>query len=179
MAIGIKVRPMTENDGPGISKFFGDPVLPGDRAEPFGSETILFCQIRLEDIAELDTGGKLPHSGYLYVFLDTENEAFLPELVYHDGEPDTVFDRFNDIGGEYTELTRGWAMEFFPAGEEEEGLRLLGYPSDWPYAESPPELFMQYDPLASDMDFISYINGYMYLFFSPDRSGLLLHIEQS
>ncbi len=51
------------------SKFFGDPVVPYGWQEMFSDDVIFFAQIKLSDIALLDTENKLHHTGYLYFFL--------------------------------------------------------------------------------------------------------------
>ena len=71
-AIGIKIKKADGNHDPCTSKFFGAPVLPDGWPEMFSEDIIFFGQIRLSDIAELDTENKLPHTGYLYLFLDIE-----------------------------------------------------------------------------------------------------------
>ena len=65
-AIGIKIKKADGNHDPCTSKFFGAPVLPDGWPEMFSEDIIFFGQIRLSDIAELDTENKLPHTGYLY-----------------------------------------------------------------------------------------------------------------
>lgn len=42
------------------SKFFGDPVVPYGWQEMFSDDVIFFAQIKLSDIALLDTENKLP-----------------------------------------------------------------------------------------------------------------------
>ena len=61
MAIKINLHPTTE-DLAGKSHWWGFPDLP----EAF------VCQIRLEEIAELDHEGKLPHKGMLWFFADLD-----------------------------------------------------------------------------------------------------------
>jgi uncharacterized protein YwqG len=70
MAIGLKFeksnQPLT-----GLSKWWGAPDLPEDWDYPCseeGNPLTFVCQIRCEDIAELDTEGLLPHTGMLYFF---------------------------------------------------------------------------------------------------------------
>lgn len=69
----------------GKSHWWGFPDLP----EAFewscssDSETLItfICQIRLEEIAELDTEGRLPHKGMLWFFADMD--YFLVTLMHH------------------------------------------------------------------------------------------------
>lgn len=177
MAIAISVKKGTEDEG--ASKFFGDPTVPAEWEDSFEDELIFFCQIRLEDIAELDTEGKLSHEGYLYIFLDTSDHPYQPVVRIYDGEPDTVIDDFNDISEEFSPLCEGWEMSFTAADDKSKGIRLFGVPSDWSYEEQPPELFMQFDPLASDMPFMNEIDGFAYLFYGSGITDLKMHLERS
>lgn len=72
MAIGLQFQRVTDSLE-GQSKWWGAPDLPLDMDYPCASdgEPLLFvCQIRLEDIAQYDTEGLLPHTGMLYFFAD-------------------------------------------------------------------------------------------------------------
>ena len=72
MAIGMTLkRPEGEYDL-GASKFFGNPTIPGAWLEELDEELMFFAQIRLADIAELDRENRLPHTGYLYFFVDAD-----------------------------------------------------------------------------------------------------------
>ena len=78
-AIGIKIhKPKGEYDL-GASKFFGAPVLPERWLDRFSDDVIFFAQIRLTDIAHLDTENRLPHTGYLYFFLAADT-GFLDNI---------------------------------------------------------------------------------------------------
>ena len=55
------------------SKFFGIPTVPLAWEGDFDDDELFFCQIRLSDIARLDTENRLPHTGYLYIVLHTED----------------------------------------------------------------------------------------------------------
>lgn len=76
-AIGIKVKKAEGEHDLGASKFFGTPTLPSGMAEAFKDTEIFFCQIRCRDIAEAgliaENDERIPHSGYLYVFLTRRN----------------------------------------------------------------------------------------------------------
>lgn len=77
MAIKLKFR-KTDRDLTGCSKMWGCPDLPDsidypmvkvwDDGELIEDPMTFICQIRLEDIAELDTENQLPHEGMLYFF---------------------------------------------------------------------------------------------------------------
>lgn len=170
MAIGIKVKKAEGAHDLSASKFFGTPTVPLAWEDDFCEDEIFLCQIRMSDIAPLDEENALPHKGYLYVFLDvSEGDYHLrPIIRYSENEPQLAFDEFNaDIEG-YGHLTEDWLMEFFPAEEDYDGMRLLGVPSDWNYEEDPPKLFLQYDPLEAPMGFLEQIDGYVYVFFDDD-----------
>lgn len=82
MAIKIDIRP-TGNSLSGRSHWWGFPDLPKGVAWPCrqdeDEELLTFvCQIRLEDIAPVDTEGQLPHKGMLWFFADID--YFLGDL---------------------------------------------------------------------------------------------------
>ena len=80
MAIKINIRPTTE-DLAGKSHWWGFPDLPEDFEWPcniYGDLLTFICQIRLDEIAELDPKGILPHKGMLWFFADLE--YFLGDL---------------------------------------------------------------------------------------------------
>lgn len=170
-AIGITVRKAEENDDPAAGKFFGAPTLPMKWVDTFDEDEIFFCQIRLADIAALDKEHRLPHTGYLYVFLRTEAGPYRlqADVRYYDGEPDTVVEGFN-AATDYARFAEAWLMKFAAAEETDDGIKLFGVPADWSYAEDPPPLLMQYDPLASKMGFLDHLDGYVYLFFGEDTA---------
>ncbi|MBE6707651.1 MAG: DUF1963 domain-containing protein [Ruminococcaceae bacterium] len=171
-AIGIKVVKSPERYDLGASKFFGDPTVPSEWENKFYNTEMFFCQIRLSDIAELDTENILPHTGYLYVFLDTESYPYEARVLYYDGEPDMVLDDFNADVTDAEHLTKGWLMNFEAAEADAEGIKLFGMPADWPYGDEPPKLLMQYDPLASGMGFRDSIDGFAYLAFAEGSDSL-------
>lgn len=152
------------------SKFFGDPTIPKEWYSDFYDDVIFFCQIRLSDIAALDTENNLPHTGYLYVFIDTEDGHYKlrGEVRYHDGEPDMVIDDFNSEVPGYERFTQAWLMEFEEVEEDYYGTKLFGTLSDWNYVDDPPKLLMQYDPLDNDTDFLDFLDGYVYFLFGDD-----------
>ena len=75
-AIKITVKKAPEPYDLGASKFFGTPTVPLAWDGDFYEDEIFFCQIKLSDIAQLDTENRLPHSGYLYIFLHTEDGKY-------------------------------------------------------------------------------------------------------
>ena len=173
-AIRIKVKKAPKKYDLGASKFFGTPTVPLAWDGDFYDDEIFFCQIRLSDIAELDKEGRLPHKGYLYVFLHTEDGHYdlHPDVRYSPNEPELAIDDFNLEVEEYERFTEAWLMEFEAADESECCTRLFGVPSDWNYEDEPPKLLMQYDPLDNDMDFLDFLDGFVYLFFGDDGNDL-------
>ena len=171
-AIRIKTKKAPAGYDLGASKFFGTPTVPLAWEDDFYEDEIFFCQIRLSDIAEFDRENKFPHTGYLYVFLHTEDgdDGLIPDVRYFDGEPELAYDDFNAEVEGYERYTEAFLMEFEETDEDEDCTRLLGVPSDWSYGDEPPKLFMQYDPLDGEMGFLDYLDGFLYFFFGEDES---------
>lgn len=167
-AIGIKIKKADKNSDLGASKFFGAPVLPSQWQDMFSDDVIFFAQIRLSDIAELDTENNLPHTGYLYLFLDVEMYPYQAMAYFYDGEPNVVIDDFNEIEPQFAHLNEDWLMSFEPTEENSDGIRLFGVPSSDYAAEE--ELLLQFDPLAENTGFLDNIDGYTYFFFGNDKN---------
>ena len=170
-AIKITAKKALDGYDLGSSKFFGTPTVPLAWDGDFYEDEIFFCQIKLSDIAHLDKENRLPHTGYLYVFLHTEDGKYHlgADVRYHDGEPELAIDDFNTAVDEYERYTEAYLMEFSEADENEICTKLFGNPSDWNYADDPPKLLLQYDPLDNDMDFLDTLDGFVYLFFGKDE----------
>ena len=181
MAIGIITSRMTAESDPKKSKFFGDPLVPAEWATTDWGEQIFFCQIDLADIAASDVDRRLPHNGWLYVFLDTATYPYIPVVRYYDGDPNTVLDGFNDFDDDFEALTEPREMTFEHVPDDMDGTRLFGVPSDWNYAEEPPALFMQFDPMSDDSGFMDDVDGYVYLFYGKDGAtdSIYMHVERS
>lgn len=171
-AIGITVTKAQEKYDLGASKFFGVPTIPSEWKSDFEDDELFFCQIRLADIAELDTENNLPHTGYLYVFLDIGAYPYKARVRYFDGEPDMAVDDFNEDFLDEGNFADAWLMSFAEAEEDADGIKLFGVPADWSYGEEPPRLLMQYDPLASDMGFMDSIDGFAYFVFAEGSDKL-------
>ena len=171
-AIGITVTKAQEKYDLGASKFFGVPTIPSEWKSDFEDDELFFCQIRLADIAELDTENNLPHTGYLYVFLDIGAYPYKARVRYFDGEPDMAVDDFNEDFLDEGNFADAWLMSFAEAEEDADGIKLFGVPADWSYGEEPPRLLMQYDPLASDMGFMDSIDGFAYFIFAEGSDKL-------
>ena len=180
-AIGIKIKKADGEHDYGASKFFGAPAVPAEWQDRFSEDVIFFAQIRLSDIAELDTENKLPHTGYLYLFLDVEMYPY-PEAwaYYYDGEPQVVIDDFNEAEPQFAHLNEDWLMTFEAVDEAADGMRLFGVPSSG--YETDAELLLQFDPLAADTGFLEEIDGYAYLFFGEGKDrvdGIRFVIDRS
>ena len=72
----------------GKSKWWGAPDLPAsvpfpyttyidEDGEEYPQPLTFICQIRLRDIADIDTDNLLPHTGMLYFFADIERKCFI------------------------------------------------------------------------------------------------------
>lgn len=180
-AIGITIKKADGEHDPGASKFFGAPVLPAGWPDRFSDDVIFFAQLRLADIAELDTENRLPHTGYLYLFLDTEMVCGYQAMAYYyDGESRVVVDDFNEIEPRFAHLNEDWLMSFAPAGEASDGIQLFGVPSSG--YETDEELLLQFDLLAENTGFLNHIDGYAYFFFGEggDRlDGIRFAVDRS
>lgn len=108
----------TEEDLTGKSKWWGSPDLPDDMQYPintFASEDeddedwdeplTFICQIRCEDLCEVDPEGKLPHKGMLYFFaaLDEYIEGHDESSSVHNGIGEWDTDAFKVLYTEQTE----------------------------------------------------------------------------
>jgi hypothetical protein len=184
MAIGIKVKKAPADYDLGASKFFGTPTVPLAWEGDFYEDEIFLCQINLADIARLDKENRLPHTGYLYIFLHTDGGDYELEadVRYFDGEPELAIDDFNlEVEG-YERFNDAYLMEFCEVDDGEACTRLLGVPSDWNYEDKPPKLLLQFDPLDSDMEFLNHLDGFLYFFFGKDEkdfSSVTLQEEYS
>ena len=179
-AIGIKISKADGEHDYGASKFFGAPVIPADWQDMFSEDVIFFAQIRLSDIAELDTENKLPHTGYLYLFLDIEMYPYQAMAYYYDGEPNVVVDDFNEAEEQFAHLNEDWLMNFETADEDSDGTRLFGVPSSG--YETDEKLLLQFDPLAERTGFLDNIDGYAYFFFGEGKdciNGISFGIDRS
>ncbi len=171
-AIGINLTRADEGDDLGESKFFGTPTLPAAWVDDFYDSEMFLCQVRLADIAALDTENRLPHTGYLYVFLDLDAYPYSCRVRYYDGEPDTAVDDFNLSVEGAEHLTDAYLMTFSEVAADAEGIKLFGTPADWSYGEEPPRLLLQYDPLVEDVGFLTELDGFAYLAFADGSDSL-------
>ncbi len=182
-AIKITLTKAGEKHDFAASKLFGAPCVPQGWEDKFYEDIIFFGQIRLEDLGPFDTENKLPHTGYLYLFLDTEMYPYTAWAEYYDGEPDMVIEDFNELDPAFSHLTQAYLMSFSEADEYEDGNRLFGQTSSGYEAET--ELFMQFDPLDVATGFLEEIDGYAYFFFGEGKTqqekidGMIFEIDRS
>ncbi len=174
MSKAIKIK-LTKAEGEydiTASKLFGAPVLGEGWEDEFSEEVIFFGQIRLADIAPFDPENRLPHTGYLYLFLDTEIYPYTPITQYYDGEPRLVMDDFNVLEPRFAHLNKDFLMTFEEAVEDYDGTKLFGIPSSAPAEYEDRELLLQFDPLDNETGFLSEIDGYAYFFFGEGEERL-------
>jgi len=173
-AIRIGVKEAAEDYDPCVSRFFGSPLIPKKWENDFNDDEIFLCQIRLSDIAELDEENRLPHEGYLYIFLHTDGGEYglRADVRYCADEPEMVFDDFNAAVEGYERFSQTWLMDFSPSEESEACTRLFGIPSGYFGEDGSMRLLMQYDPLDNEMGFLDFIDGFIYFFFDEDESDL-------
>lgn len=172
-AIRMKLhRPQGEHD-PTQSKFFGDPAIPKWMEERIEEDEVFLAQIRLCDIAALDTENILPHEGWLYFFIKAEDgSAWTPKQAvvrYSKEQPTMILGEFNAVSPIPEGLNEPWLIDFEVENEKAaSGMKLLGVPFDWNYADPAPQLLLQYDPLDSPSEFLSEMDGMVYFFAGKD-----------
>ena len=169
-AIGLKFVPYDEKKHL-KSHFFGPLLAPKGLDDDLYDSTMFLGMIHLPEIASMDKGNKLPHEGYLYFFLDTEDgyRKLKPIVKYSDKEPEFIIDDFNDeLTDEYPGIDKPVGIEFVEVDEEDEGCKLLGYPCDWNY-ENPPKtpLLLSISHFDEELNFLPHLDGYTYVFFGP------------
>lgn len=189
MAKAIKMKLMKPQDeyDEGQSRFFGDPAIPAWMEDEIEEDEVFLAQIRLPDIATLDTENILPHEGWLYFFIKAEDaSAWTPKQAvvrYSKGEPEMVLVDFNAESNIPDKMNETWLIDFEPAEEEAgSGMKLLGEPFDWNYADPAPQLLLQYDPLDSPSSFLEEMDGVAYLFAGRDMekfTDAVWHAEYS
>ena len=189
MAKAIKMN-LSKPEGiydPTQSRFFGAPAIPLWMEEQIEEDEVFLAQIRLADIAELDTENVLPHEGWLYFFIKAEDgSAWTPKQAvvrYSKDEPQMIIDDFNEASPIPEGLNEPWLIEFEAAEEKDDsGMKLLGEPYDWNYEDPAPMLLLQYDPLDSPSDFLSEMDGVAYFFAGEDKekfTDAVWHAEYS
>ncbi len=170
-AIRIKLTKAPEEHDYFVSKFFGPPAIPKEWEADFAEHIVFLGQLRLDEVAPYDTDNRLPKTGYLYFFLDTELYPYDVWVRYYDGEPDLVVEDFNAYDHVFGHLTSSYLMSFEPCDEYESCTRLFGFPANG-YDEDDAPLLLQYDPLDNEMDFLKEVDGYCYIFSDTDIESL-------
>ena len=185
-AIGMKLRKAQGETDADRSIFFGDPAIPTWMEAEIAADEVFLAQIRLSDIALLDTEHILPHEGWLYFFLKAEDgSAWSPKQAvvrYSKDAPTVIIDGFNADSLSPKGLNSPYLVEFALVDADSDGMKLLGEPYDWNYEETPPRLLLQYDPLDSPAPFLSEMDGVAYFFFGEDKEGfadVVWHAEYS
>lgn len=186
-AIRMKLHKPQGKYNPARSKFFGDPVIPVWMKEEIEDDEVFLAQIKLSDIAHLDAENILPHEGWLYFFFRAEDGSAWTRkeavVRYSKDEPSVVIDKFNEASPIPEGLNETYLIDFEVAEEANGlGIKLLGEPFDWNYADPAPQLLLQYDPLDSPSEFLSEMDGVVYFFAGKDRkkfTDAVWHAEYS
>lgn len=174
-AVAISVEKAKGEHDLGQSKFFGSPTVPNAWKDRFHDDIVFLAQIRLADIAEFDYDNRLPHTGYLYFFLDAEmypSDQLYVWVEYYPDEPDTVIVDFNAMSPIPDGLNDDWLINFYYADADKSGTKLFGTPSGVINENGDEQnLLLQYDPLDFDgVPFLNNLDGYAYVFFGEDET---------
>lgn len=169
-AIKLKLTKAEGEYDLGKSKFLGSPVMPEWMMDEFNDETIFFLQLNLEEIKDLDKENLLPHTGYLYIFLDVSGTEYnlKPIIKYTTDDVTHCLNGFNDIVDGYEVYIDDYLIEFEECDDYSSGIKLFGKPNDWPYEDVSDKLLLQFDPLDSEMGIFSNLDGYIYFFLGKD-----------
>ena len=172
-SIKMKIYPSDGTGKPNASKFLGCPVIPDEWLEEFDDNVMFLMQIKLSDIAQLDSDNLLPHKGYLYVFLDTTEGIYnlKPIIKYYDAEPYNIVDNFNSVVPEFTEYLDTFLISFELENCDYNGTKLLGNPSWWNYQDQPGPLLFQFDPLDNEINLFPTLDGLLYFFFNQNNKN--------
>ncbi len=178
MSYSIKLKlTKTEKSENCMSHLFGSPVIPlslQDTVNDLDADIMFFGQLDLSKLEGIDSNNKLPHKGYLYLFLDTAYYPYEAKVLYSEEEPICVIDEFNSEVEEFKSFTVPYAIDFEKCENDCEGTKLFGSPScEW---DCEDELLMQFDPLDNDTGFLSSIDGYAFFVFT-DRERTFENIR--
>ncbi len=169
-AIGIRFVPYDKKKHL-TNHFFGKPVCPKGMEGEFDDQVLFLGMIHLPEIVPFDKENRLPHTGYLYFFLDVSNPRRMDPIVrYVETEPEVIIDDYNHLlaleGFSGIETPRGIAFEEVEA--DAEGCKLLGVPCDWNYPDPPKsDLLLTLDHISEELNFQVQLNGFTYIFFGP------------
>ena len=153
MAIKLCAKKVEGKHDFGTSKFLGYPVLPEGWENEFDDGVLFLLQINLEEIKDLDKDNLLPHTGYLYFFLDVSDGPYnlRPIVRYFDGEPTSVIDDFNSIVTGYENFVKPYLVTFEETDDSGDGTRLFGEISSQYYEDEDRKLLFQFDPYDPDL----------------------------
>lgn len=169
-SIRIKLKRM-KNSKDCFSRLFGSPIIPfslKDDVESLGEDVMFFGEFRLSDIVELDSENKLPHEGYLYLFLDITSSPYKVISFYTKDKPGIIMGDFNKNVSKYEDYTVPFSMSFEKADGGIRKTKLFGTPS----RDCCGELFMQFNPIDNASDFLSDVDGYAFIIFSDSKRSL-------
>ncbi len=174
-AIGIQLREADKTYPQTASRMLGSAKIPLEWVlDELYESDLFFCQLNLADLAHLDPLGRLPHTGYLYVFLQmrSQNRAPSARVFYFDGKPDYfLFDANENVEG-YEHLIRTYAIEFSAVDADAAGTKLLGVPNPRGGLSDAPQLLLQFDPRESKIEFLPDLDGTLCIFFGPEGREL-------
>ena len=169
-SIKMSVVRETEIKDKGASRFFGIPYVPSSMKDNYIDDFFYLAQIRLSDIAELDTENILPHDGYLYLVVDAEmypSDALYIYAEHTDEEPDTQLYGLNSQSQVGLTDDISYAITFSRAAPDEDCTRLLGVPSG--NREIDGKLLLQYKPSDfTNVPFYEKLKGYIYVYYEGD-----------
>lgn len=145
MAIKINIRP-TQDSLVGQSHWWGFPDLPESVDWPANNDGDLLtfiCQIRMDEIAQFDSEGLLPHEGMMWFFADMD--YFLGDMdarcngtgewqrdsykVIYEKEVDELHTHEYYWEDGSLAVLEAEKIAFEDAGEEDFGFKLLGMPA--------------------------------------------------
>lgn len=129
----------------------------------------------------------MPHTGYLYFFLDAKNypgDNLSIIVDYCNEEQKYVIDDYNESSPIDEGLNVPFIIESLKVDADYDGTKLLGSPSGFvDENDDMPGLLLQYDPLDFDVKFLSSVDGYAYIYFGRNKknkfSRLTFIIERS
>lgn len=174
-AIGIRLRQADRSYPKTASRMLGSAKIPLEwMLDELYENELFLCQLNLSKLAPLDPLGRLPHKGYLYVFLQMERLPRPPKarVLYFDGEPDYfLFDANENVEG-YEHLTLTYAIEFCKVDANARGTKLLGVPNPQGALPDESRLLLQFDPREGDTGFLHHFDGTLCILFGPEGREL-------
>ena len=144
--IGIKTEKAHGEYDPGTSKFFGSPTMPEEWLSDgtVGDNDFFFCQLKLAEFKAFNKNFLLPDKGFIYFFLSEENGEFIPNIKYHEKEPDTLIDDFNAGFEDLGDIETEFSIDYFETEPTPDGTGIL-------ISDNDKVVLLQYDPLDDNM----------------------------